>query len=85
MDLTGSFSNHICLKSSRRPWFKKFRASLGSTRTIEDIETLLRIRVERWRGRPPRGRDLDTDDYPGIDDTEEEQTDPDDMDLTLVG
>jgi tRNA-dihydrouridine synthase 1 len=75
----------VCSNSSRRPWFKKFRAALGATKTIEDVEKLLRIRVERWRGRPPRGRDLDTDDYSGIDDTGEEQIDTEDLDLTLVG
>ncbi|KAF9467969.1 FMN-linked oxidoreductase [Collybia nuda] len=75
----------IEFQCGRRPWFKMFRASLGSTRTIEDIETLLRIRVEKWRGRPPRGRDYDVEDHPGIDDTEKKRMDQEDIDLTLVG
>ncbi|KAF8155721.1 FMN-linked oxidoreductase [Crassisporium funariophilum] len=38
----------------RRPWFPKFRATLGATDTLDSIETFLRLRVEKWRGRPPR-------------------------------
>ncbi|KXN92130.1 tRNA-dihydrouridine(16/17) synthase [NAD(P)(+)]-like protein [Leucoagaricus sp. SymC.cos] len=37
----------------RRPWFNKFRAALSATQSIEEIEHLVRIKVERWRGRTP--------------------------------
>ncbi|KAF5356975.1 hypothetical protein D9756_006638 [Leucocoprinus leucothites] len=38
----------------RRPWFSKFRAVLSATKSIEEIEHLVRIKIERWRGRNPR-------------------------------
>jgi len=47
----------IDFQCARRPWFKKFRAALGTANTIEEIEALLRTKVERWRGKPPRIRD----------------------------
>lgn len=45
------------------------------------MDSLLRTKVERWRGRHPRGLDLDN-----VNDKEDEEMDaPDvDMDLTLV-
>ncbi|KAG6854487.1 hypothetical protein C0991_006089 [Blastosporella zonata] len=46
----------------RRPWFSKFRSALGSTKSLEDMDALLRTKVERWRGRPPRRWDSDTSD-----------------------
>lgn len=39
---------------SRRPWFNKFRGALCSTASVEEVEHLLRVKVERWRGRRPR-------------------------------
>ncbi|KAG6872703.1 hypothetical protein C0995_007371 [Termitomyces sp. Mi166 len=53
------FIEHQC---GRRPWFQKFRSALGTTKSLEEIDTLLRIKVERWRGKPPRGWDDDTND-----------------------
>jgi tRNA-dihydrouridine synthase 1 len=44
----------IFLRSGRRTWFSKFRAALAATTTLDAIESLLRFKVERWRGRPPR-------------------------------
>ncbi|KAG6918603.1 hypothetical protein DXG01_013014 [Tephrocybe rancida] len=44
----------------RHRWFQKFRSALSSTKSLEDMDALLRTKVERWRGRPPRGWDLDT-------------------------
>ncbi|KAF8879651.1 FMN-linked oxidoreductase [Gymnopilus junonius] len=38
----------------RRPWFPKFRAALGATSSLEEVESLLTYKVERWRGRLPR-------------------------------
>ena len=40
--------------SSRRPWFNKFRGALSSTASVEEVEYLLRVKVERWRGKRPR-------------------------------
>lgn len=37
--------------SSRRPWYNKFRACLNNCETIEELETLLRTKLTRWRGK----------------------------------
>ncbi|KAG6812188.1 hypothetical protein H0H92_003993 [Tricholoma furcatifolium] len=47
---------------ARRPWFQKFRSALNSTNSLEDLDVLLRFKVERWRGRPIHGWDVDDDD-----------------------
>ncbi|KDR79990.1 hypothetical protein GALMADRAFT_242180 [Galerina marginata CBS 339.88] len=62
----------------RRPWFRKFRVALGMAKSVDDIESLLAFKVERWRGRPPRNThhdnppgeltDEDTDHENGVDD-----------------
>ncbi|KAG6819944.1 hypothetical protein H0H93_007150 [Arthromyces matolae] len=49
----------------RRPWFQKFRTALTSTTSVEEMEQLLRVKVERWRGRPPRSREFDTENEDG--------------------
>lgn len=36
--------------SGRRPWFSKFRNALTQCKTLDEIEDLLRWRVQRWRG-----------------------------------
>jgi tRNA-dihydrouridine synthase 1 len=41
----------ILHNSARRPWYKHFRAALNRTHTIEEIETLLKVKVVRWRGK----------------------------------
>ena len=53
--------------SSRRPWYKKFRSCLNNCEVIEEIETLLRGKVTRWRGKAaevddPVRSQLDSDD-----------------------
>uniref|UniRef100_A0ABQ0LNC4 tRNA-dihydrouridine(16/17) synthase [NAD(P)(+)] n=1 Tax=Mycena chlorophos TaxID=658473 RepID=A0ABQ0LNC4_MYCCL len=40
----------IDFQCHRRPWYTKFRAALGQCRSLGDIETLLRTKVQRWRG-----------------------------------
>ncbi|PPR06833.1 hypothetical protein CVT26_003859 [Gymnopilus dilepis] len=51
--------------SGRRPWFPKFRAALGATLSLDEIEVLMNRKVERWRGRPPRPSHQEvTDDLP---------------------
>ncbi|KAF9233416.1 FMN-linked oxidoreductase [Melanogaster broomeanus] len=35
----------------RRPWYSKFRLALNNCESVDDIETLLRGKVSRWRGR----------------------------------
>ena len=42
---------YVC--SGRRPWFNKFRAALGRCDTVDAIEKLLRVKVQRWRGLLP--------------------------------
>ncbi|CDO72688.1 hypothetical protein BN946_scf184985.g108 [Trametes cinnabarina] len=44
------FVDHPC---GRRPWFNKFRATLGKCADIDAIERLLRVKVQRWRGLAP--------------------------------
>ena len=39
--------------SGRRPWFNKFRATLGRCQTVDEIERLLRVKVQRWGGLAP--------------------------------
>ncbi|KAG6831847.1 hypothetical protein H0H87_003646 [Tephrocybe sp. NHM501043] len=57
-----SFRTFFLINSGRRPWFQKFRSALSATKSLEDMDALLRTRVERWRGRPPRGWDGDNSD-----------------------
>lgn len=40
----------VGFQCSRRSWFPRFRAALGATKSLEEVENLLRIKVERWRG-----------------------------------
>jgi hypothetical protein len=40
----------VMLCSNRRPWFSKFRTKLGQCASLDEIETLLRVEVGRWRG-----------------------------------
>ncbi|KAG6885735.1 hypothetical protein C0993_010562 [Termitomyces sp. T159_Od127] len=41
----------------RCPWFQKFRTALGTTKSLEEMDAFVRVKVERWRGKPPRGQD----------------------------
>jgi len=49
------------LLSERRPWFKKFRTALAATSSLDAIEILLRVKVQRWRGRSLRVPHLEND------------------------
>ncbi|PFH48703.1 hypothetical protein AMATHDRAFT_64798 [Amanita thiersii Skay4041] len=44
----------IGFQYSRHPWFNNFRADLDATTTLEEIERLLIVKVERWLSRTPR-------------------------------
>lgn len=62
------------LSSGRRPWFPKFRTALSATDSLEALERLLRFKVERWRGRPPRTMDsTENNDEETADNYEEEK------------
>ncbi|KAF5389663.1 hypothetical protein D9757_004094 [Collybiopsis confluens] len=39
------------LYSGRRPWFNKLRSSLNDCSDLDGIEKLLRVKVQRWRGK----------------------------------
>ncbi|KAJ7038007.1 FMN-linked oxidoreductase [Mycena alexandri] len=60
--ITTHVKHFIDFQCRRRPWHNKFRTSLGACKTLDDIERLLRVKVERWRGRAPRTVDADADD-----------------------
>ncbi|RPD58055.1 FMN-linked oxidoreductase [Lentinus tigrinus ALCF2SS1-6] len=53
------FVDHQC---GRRPWYNKFRAALTRCGTVDEIERLLRVRVQRWRGLAPLAEDETEDD-----------------------
>ncbi|KAJ7717045.1 FMN-linked oxidoreductase [Mycena metata] len=59
---TAHVKHFIDFQCHRRPWYNKFRTSLGACKTLDDIERLLRVKVEKWRGRAPRIVDADVDD-----------------------
>ncbi|KAJ3967980.1 FMN-linked oxidoreductase [Lentinula raphanica] len=40
----------IDFQCTRRPWSRKLRASLNTCKNLDDIEHLLRVKVQRWRG-----------------------------------
>ncbi|KAJ7635031.1 FMN-linked oxidoreductase [Roridomyces roridus] len=47
----------------RRPWYnRKFRPALSACKTIDEIDRLVGVKVERWRGRSPRRVEQDGDD-----------------------
>ena len=50
--------------SGRRPWYAKFRNALTACKSLDEIELLLKRKVERWRGQTPRtasGNEYGTD------------------------
>jgi len=65
------FVEHQC---SRKPWYTKFRVAINQTESIEDIESLLLTKVNRWRGKA--GRIKPTNDNNSEDTEQEEQLDP---------
>ncbi|KAF9009967.1 t-diRNAhydrouridine synthase [Cyathus striatus] len=69
----------IDFQCNRRPWFSKFRTALNATQSLEEVEKLLRVKVQRWRGRPPlfahhhgtaEGEDNDDSDYSNSDESD---------------
>lgn len=38
--------------SSRRTWITKFHRALANCKDLEEIDRLLRLKVQRWRGKP---------------------------------
>ncbi|KAI8968816.1 FMN-linked oxidoreductase [Trametes punicea] len=63
------FVDHQC---GRKPWFNKFRAALGRCSTIEQIERLMRVKVQRWRGLTPLSTDGDAEEGLPSEDLNEE-------------
>lgn len=47
-------NSRFTISSGRETWFNKFRTALSATRSIEDIEHLVYLKLERWRGRKSR-------------------------------
>ncbi|KAG7448563.1 FMN-linked oxidoreductase [Guyanagaster necrorhizus] len=69
----------IDFQCGRKPWYQKFRAALGSCCDVDDVEQMLRTKVERWRGRPFRSDN-------GLEAHEDVQAGgTDNVDLTLLG
>jgi len=60
----------IDFQCTRRTWMPKFLRALTSCRTIEEVDKLLRVKTQRWRGKPLIPRDAgDTEE-----DSEDEET-----------
>ncbi|KAJ8473809.1 hypothetical protein ONZ51_g7624 [Trametes cubensis] len=68
---TRHFVDYQC---GRRPWFNKFRSILGQSDSISEIEKLLRVKVQRWRGLQPLSDDEDQDENEGACTTDDERT-----------
>ncbi|KAJ7512909.1 t-diRNAhydrouridine synthase [Mycena galericulata] len=58
--ITTHIRHFIDFQCHRRPWYRKFRSALGACKTLDDVDKLLRIKVERWRGRVPRPAEDDS-------------------------
>ncbi|KAK0458945.1 FMN-linked oxidoreductase [Desarmillaria tabescens] len=57
----------VDFQCGRKPWYQKFRAALGTCCDVDDVERMLRTKVERWRGKPVRfdnDSDIDEDSLP---------------------
>jgi hypothetical protein len=37
-------------RSRRRSWFLQFRTRLGQCTSLDEVETLLKVKVRQWRG-----------------------------------
>lgn len=59
--ITAHIRHFIDFQCHRRPWFRKFRPALSACKTLDEVERLLRVKVERWRGRVPRPLDEEDD------------------------
>ena len=46
-------------RSSRRTWMPKFLRAVTACRTMEEVDKLLRVKIQRWRGKPPIPQDAD--------------------------
>lgn len=46
-------------RSSQRTWMTKFLRALTACRTIEEIDKLLKVKTQRWRGKPLIPQDAD--------------------------
>ncbi|KAF9648435.1 FMN-linked oxidoreductase [Thelephora ganbajun] len=47
----------VDFQCSRRTWISKFIRALTACRTIEEVDKLLRVKTQRWRGKSPLPRD----------------------------
>ncbi|KAJ6495409.1 FMN-linked oxidoreductase [Mycena sanguinolenta] len=63
--ITTHIRHFVDFQCHRRPWYRKFRSALNTCTTLDDLERLLRVKVERWRGRVPRPMDEDDSDEEG--------------------
>ncbi|KAJ6612738.1 FMN-linked oxidoreductase [Mycena sp. CBHHK59/15] len=52
--VTAHVRHFIDFQCYRRPWLPKFRTALGACKTLEDVATLLRTKVGKWRGKVSR-------------------------------
>ncbi|KAJ6459725.1 t-diRNAhydrouridine synthase [Mycena vitilis] len=59
--ITAHIRHFVEFQCQRRPWYRKFRPALSACKTLDDVERLLRLKVERWRGRAPRPVDEEED------------------------
>jgi len=77
LDIVQRHLKHIFdLQCSRRTWISKFHNSLAACTTLDELDRLLRIKVQRWRGKQVV---LQNDD----EDQSEEDTGGDDPDFSL--
>ncbi|KAJ7255873.1 FMN-linked oxidoreductase [Mycena haematopus] len=63
--ITTHIRHFVDFQCHRRPWYRKFRSALSACTSLDELERLLRIKVERWRGRLPRPMDEDDSDEKG--------------------
>jgi tRNA-dihydrouridine synthase 1 len=40
----------VMLCSQRHPWLSQFHTNLGQCASLDEIEALLNVKVQRWRG-----------------------------------
>ncbi|KAJ6595572.1 FMN-linked oxidoreductase [Mycena vulgaris] len=59
--ITTHVRHFIDFQCHRRPWYRKFRPALNACKTLDEVDRLLRVKVERWRGRVPKLAEADED------------------------
>ncbi|KAJ7167420.1 t-diRNAhydrouridine synthase [Mycena crocata] len=69
--MTTHVRHFVEFQCHRRPWYRKFRPALGACKTIDEIDALLRFKVERWRGTVPRRVKDDSDEENEVEVTED--------------